>query len=465
MTMISKYDECDFGINRKQKLKNLIFHIDLKGMPPVFERLLKHLELYAAAGYTAVLVEWEDMFPWKFNKKLRNPNAYTPEQIEVFAQHAGELGLEVIPLVQSLGHMEFVLGWPEFSHLREMPERMDGLNPALPEAGELISTLIDEVLELLPETRRFHLGGDEVYTLGQSEQNKKFIEQYGKDTLYLNHMAPLLYKLSSRGITPMLWCDMMHDWPEDKLKTLADKAELIAWGYQKNAIINSAHSSKKHIINMLEQGIKVWGALACKGADAIDGILPDYDARMGNAGDWIEIANELQLEGLIATAWSRYDSTNVNCDPLEGALDCVIAGGLLRKGAIPEKYEVKAFLAIHNEEEEFEKRRQILAEFDYAKQQTWAWIIRTKQLDYLKDANRCQEVLNMRNHYSHAQRNMKIVLKTATILEKEFSGLCFPNDIKRFLEERLTPLNLELKHLETRIKKVYPGLEPEIELP
>ena len=68
----------------------------------------------------------------------------------------------------------------------------------------------------------------------------------------------------------------------------------------------------------------------------------------------------MQLEGLIVTAWSRYDSTNVNCDPLEGALDCVIAGGLLRKGAIPEKYEVKAFLAIHKEEEEFEKEDKFL---------------------------------------------------------------------------------------------------------
>ena len=71
----------------------------------------------------------------------------------------------------------------------------------------------------------------------------------------------------------------------------------------------------------------------------------------------------------------------------------------------------------------------------------------------------------MRNHYSHALRNMKIAQEKATILEKEFSGLCFTNDIKRFFAERLTPLNLELKHLETRIRKLYPDLEPSIELP
>ena len=465
MTMISKYNECNFETAETRKLKNLVFHIDLKGMPPVFERLLEHLELYAAAGYTAVLVEWEDMFPWKINKNLQNPNAYTPKQIKIFSKCANKLGLEIIPLVQSLGHMEFVLGWPDFSHLREVSERMDGLNPALAEATELISILIDEVIELLPETKRFHLGGDEVYTLGQSKKNKKFIEQHGKDTLYMNHMEPLLDKLCSYGIMPMLWCDMMHDWTKAKLRMLTNKAELIAWGYQGNSIACSGHSSKKHIINMQEQDIKVWGATACKGADGIDGILPDYAARIKNASIWLEAMNELQMEGLIVTAWSRYDSTNINCDPTEGALDCIIAGGLLNKGIIPEKYEVKTFLAIHKEEDKFEKRRQVLAKFDYAKQQTWYWIIRTKQLGYLRNKSRCKEVLNIRNHYSHAQRNMNLAQETAETIKKEFSGLCFKNDINRFIEERLEPLRLELKNLETQIKNIYPDLEPMIELP
>ncbi|MGN0872403.1 MAG: hypothetical protein ACI4UV_14560, partial [Victivallales bacterium] len=39
-------------------------HIDLKGCVPEFRRLLRQLEIYAAAHYNAVLIEWEDMFPW-----------------------------------------------------------------------------------------------------------------------------------------------------------------------------------------------------------------------------------------------------------------------------------------------------------------------------------------------------------------------------------------------------------------
>ena len=53
-------------------------HIDLKGMPPRPERLLRHLELYAASGYNALLIEWEDMFPWK--DPLLRRRAPSPKQ-------------------------------------------------------------------------------------------------------------------------------------------------------------------------------------------------------------------------------------------------------------------------------------------------------------------------------------------------------------------------------------------------
>ena len=73
-------------------------HIDLKGMPPKMERLLQLLELYAASSYNAVLVEWEDMFPWQ-EPLLRSPYAYSKEEINAFAEKAANCRMEIIPLV------------------------------------------------------------------------------------------------------------------------------------------------------------------------------------------------------------------------------------------------------------------------------------------------------------------------------------------------------------------------------
>jgi len=46
-------------------------HIDLKGFPPLCERMLGILDLVAAAEYDAVVIEWEDMFPWHVDERFR----------------------------------------------------------------------------------------------------------------------------------------------------------------------------------------------------------------------------------------------------------------------------------------------------------------------------------------------------------------------------------------------------------
>ena len=84
-------------------------HLDLKGFPPTPQRLEGLLRVFAAARFNAVLVEWEDSFPWTVDEWFRSETAYAPEQVRAFAARAAELGIEVIPLVQCLGHMETAL--------------------------------------------------------------------------------------------------------------------------------------------------------------------------------------------------------------------------------------------------------------------------------------------------------------------------------------------------------------------
>lgn len=65
------------------------------------------------------MVEYEDMFPFSGNlAPLAAKNAYTLEQIKDILSYAQKLKLEVIPLVQTFGHMEFALKLKEFAHIR-----------------------------------------------------------------------------------------------------------------------------------------------------------------------------------------------------------------------------------------------------------------------------------------------------------------------------------------------------------
>ena len=84
--------------------KQRLIHFDLKGAPPKVDYLIKVLTLSKTLGATGVLMEYEDMFP--FSGKLAGiaaKNHYTVEQIKLMLDKCEELGLEVIPLVQTFG--------------------------------------------------------------------------------------------------------------------------------------------------------------------------------------------------------------------------------------------------------------------------------------------------------------------------------------------------------------------------
>ncbi len=312
-------------------------HLDLKGVPPTFSRLLELLEVFTAARYNAILVEWEDMFPWRVDARFGNATAYTPEQVHRFHEAAAALGLEVIPLIQCLGHIEFVLRHPGYEHLREVPDRSDVLNPLAPGAQDLIRALIDDVLALSPGIKRLHLGGDEAWTLGTHRDTRRYIEQHGKGALYLHHVQGLLDLLNGRGIRPLLWHDMMIEWDDASLDRLADSADLVVWGYGQTPDETEHHYATRYIERFAQRGLTLWGATAYKGADGCDADLPDPDARLRNAQGWADVARRYDMTGLVATAWSRYSHRDVQCEPIDAALDCLLlVGVILHDGQPPE---------------------------------------------------------------------------------------------------------------------------------
>ena len=75
------------------------------------------------AGANGLLLEFEDMFPFEGDlKHAAAGNAYTKQDIETINELAKEHNFEVIPLIQSFGHMEYFLKLQQYRHLREADE-------------------------------------------------------------------------------------------------------------------------------------------------------------------------------------------------------------------------------------------------------------------------------------------------------------------------------------------------------
>lgn len=123
-----------------------LVHLDFKGAPPKLAYLQKLFPLIRKFGGTGLLLEWEDMFPWSGKlASLAAGNAYTKADVKEIIKMAAANELEVIPLIQTFGHVEFALKLPDFAHLREVQESPQALCPSYNASTRFVEQMIDQV--------------------------------------------------------------------------------------------------------------------------------------------------------------------------------------------------------------------------------------------------------------------------------------------------------------------------------
>ena len=222
-----------------------VVHFDLKGAPPKISYLKTLFPLLRSAGATTLLMEYEDMFPfWGHIKNISALNAFTKEDVAEILDAARENQLEVIPLVQTFGHLEMALKLEEFRDLREVPYHPQAVCPSQNGTWTLVTAIIDQVLELHPDANWLHIGCDEVYHLGQcplcverlaaaNNDPESKIYHDGK-TLFLEHVHRLAkYVKESKGIIPIIWDDMLRNIPSQTIRDsgLGPLVEPMIWVY------------------------------------------------------------------------------------------------------------------------------------------------------------------------------------------------------------------------------------------
>ncbi|MBE2205008.1 MAG: family 20 glycosylhydrolase [Chthoniobacterales bacterium] len=470
------------------------FHLDLKGLPPTPKRLNELVSLGKAAGFNAVLVEWEDQFPWK-EKRYRSETAYTKSEVAGFHAHCAALGMQVIPLVQCLGHMETWLRLPEHERLREVPRFVDVLHPLARGAGELVAGLVKEVLALTPGPGYFHLGGDEAWTFGQHPDAKAYLQKHSKGELYLKHVEPILDLLIARGIRPILWHDMMVEWDDKALRAIAEKADLCIWGYSRYCRVEEPWlgplgkedaASKLPVLSgggkpisealcarFQRAGVRMWGAGAykCGSLSLFFNDLPDPARRLTNALDWGAYAGRFPFVGLVATAWSRNTTDAPQYMPIDAALDVFVATGIIWKKGLGTpgrtapadsmlrlaRHRALALLKKLGQEEVFSTGRELMAQLTKARHAAWVEAVR------LRETLACMTGDPRRKSLVIPEKQLGYVLEHVERAEKEmgprivahFQDLVPRIWIKRYLAERIEPLRQEYHDLQHRMAKMF----------
>lgn len=153
------------------------------------------------------------------------------DEVRLFLSYARELGLEIVPEVQSLGHVQFLTyAYPELAEIdpdskysdderREDPRPSVFYDhcycPSLPRSLEVIKDLFDEIIEVARPERYVHIGHDEVYHIGVCPRCK------GKDPsdILADHVNEIYKHVTKKGYKVMMWADMLHSPPTRKYET------------------------------------------------------------------------------------------------------------------------------------------------------------------------------------------------------------------------------------------------------
>ena len=144
------------------------------------------------------------------------------DEVRDLFDYARELGFELIPEVQSLGHVQWITNaYPEIGEVDENEkqvedERAEDLRPdkkfihcycpSNERSYEILFDIIDETIDVIRPQRYVHIGHDEVYHLGLCEKCKK----KSHAELFVGDIMRIYNHLKERGLGTAMWSDMLQ---------------------------------------------------------------------------------------------------------------------------------------------------------------------------------------------------------------------------------------------------------------
>lgn len=220
------------------------FMLDVsRGRVPKMEELFAIGELLSRLGYNQFQLYIEHTFAFKDHETVwRDASPLFPEEIRALDAFCRSRGIELVPNLNSFGHVERWLKHEKYKHLAECPDgffheifkmqRAAGTFAATLESAEFMGELYREFLPNF-SSEKFNIGGDEPWELGQGRSRAR-CEQFGKRTVYLEHMARLKKQAAECGKKILFWGDVLlgddGEIPSDFLRETIP----VIWGYEKN---------------------------------------------------------------------------------------------------------------------------------------------------------------------------------------------------------------------------------------
>ncbi len=272
------------------------------------EAVKRYAEILAKMGYNTLMLYTEDTYEVQgepYFGYLRG--RYTQEELKEMDAFCTGLGIELVPCIQTLAHLNGIFKWNTY---QEVCDCDDILLVGEAKTYQLLERMISSIAESFT-SRKIHIGMDEAYKVGLG----KYLEKNGYEVRFdiINrHLHRVCDIAQKYGFEPMIWSDMfcklalnMENYYEGDIKdiekiqkqaALPEQVSLVYWDYYSD--------NYEHYVNMIKRnkafGRKVYFA---GGAWAWKGFAPDNTLSMERTFPAMQAFRDCGMDGWFMTVW------------------------------------------------------------------------------------------------------------------------------------------------------------------
>ncbi|MFT4714005.1 MAG: hypothetical protein ACJAVI_002989 [Candidatus Azotimanducaceae bacterium] len=273
---------------------------------PTMETLLSLIEQLAALKYNQLQLYTEHTFAFSNHEQVwRDASPYTAADIMRVRKFCEDRFIDLVPNLNSFGHMERWLRHSEYEHLAECPngfihpfggKKIPFGSTLKPNAAsiKLLQELYDEYLPLF-DSQYFNIGGDEPWELGEGWSKSK-CEKLGTTNVYIDFLSKIKKQVNQRDHKMMFWSDIVLKEPEC-LKKLSKNLVALNWGYEGNHPF--AHECKA----MAAQKIPFY---VCPGTSSWNSITGRTTNMQTNLASAARQGKKYGADGYLVTDWGDH---------------------------------------------------------------------------------------------------------------------------------------------------------------
>lgn len=288
------------------------FQWDLARQVERLDFLKKLLPRYASWGYEELYLHLEDAVHYPGLPGVGRDDAYTYEELGELVLAAAQCGIRVVPIVNLLGHTQYLIKHPELRDLNELrDERGEPLPsgqvcPLHPRTLEIAEKLLRDMAPYCT-AGKVHVGLDESFHLGKCPRCREEIARFGLGGHFASHVNRLHKLTAGFGLQMGIWADMLYFVPE-AIPQLPAGITAYDWYYypfNRKPRVEFFNFAERDLHPALKrQGIRYYGC-PMNGAFRYEP-LPVFGDRLANIRSWWQRCQTVKADGMLITSWEAY---------------------------------------------------------------------------------------------------------------------------------------------------------------